>query len=142
MPSAVKYRFLRKASPALGRRLISLYSEQGWWTPGEGLRELNRLIRGSHCFVVAESAGEVAGMGRAISDRAGDAYLQDIAVGRAGRGNGIGRGLVAALCARLRKDGIGWIGLIAQDGSAGFYGRLGFKVLPNAAPMLVKGARV
>ncbi len=142
MTTAVKYRFVRKAGPELGRQIIGLYSSQGWWTRGEGLRELNRLIRGSHCFAVAESGGAVVGIGRAISDRAGDAYLQDIAVSPALRGKGAGRGLVAALCRRLRADGVAWIGLIAQNGSAGFYARLGFRVLKNAAPMLVKGARV
>lgn len=141
MAPAVKYRFLRKASPALGRQLIAFYSGHGWWTPGEGLRELNRLMRGSHCFLVAERGSSVIGMGRVISDRAGDAYIQDVAVLRSERKSGVGRAIVAALTRRLRRDGIGWIGLIAQDGSSGFYARLGFRVLRNAAPMLVKGAR-
>ncbi|MCM2267453.1 MAG: GNAT family N-acetyltransferase [Elusimicrobiales bacterium] len=142
MDGAVKYRFLKKASAAQAAGVIALYRAQGWWTPGDGPAALGRLLRGSHCFLVAERGGAVIGMGRAISDRAGDAYLQDVAVLPSERGAGTGKALVAALCRRLRKDGITWIGLIAQNNSESFYARLGFRALRGAAPMLIKGARV
>lgn len=140
--AAVDCRFLRKASPAEADRIITLYKAHGWWGRGEGRAALARLLRGSHCFAVAECGGEIVGMARAISDRAGDAYIQDVAVLPEHRGNGAGKALVRAVCRRLKRDGIVWIGLIAQDGSEPFYRGLGFAKLRNAAPMLIKGARV
>jgi len=141
MKGAIKYRFITKASAAEATGIITIYRAQGWWPRGSRAG-LNRLIRGSHCFLAAERNGKIVGIGRAISDGAGDAYLQDVAVLKAERGRGLGKGLVAALCRRLKRDGVNWIALIAQDGSAPFYSKLGFRPLPNALPMLIKGARV
>ena len=141
MKGAVKYRFIANASPAEANGIITIYRAQGWWRQGSRAA-LNRLIKGSHCFLVAERAGAIVGMGRAISDGTGDAYLQDIAVLKAERGAGTGKGLVAALVRRLKRDRITWIALIAQDGSGPFYARSGFRPLSNALPMLIKGARV
>lgn len=141
MKGAIKYRFIADASPAEATGIITIYRSQGWWARGSRAA-LNRLIRGSHCFLVAERDGRIVGMGRAVSDGVSDAYLQDVAVLKTERGAGTGKALVGALCRRLRRDGIDWIALIAQDGSAPFYRKLGFRPLANALPMLIKGARV
>ena len=141
MKGAVKYRFIANASPAEANGIITIYRAQGWWPQGSRAA-LNRLIKGSHCFLVAERDGAIIGMGRAISDGVGDAYLQDVAVLKGERGAGAGKAIVAALCRRLKRDGINWIALIAQDGSGPFYAKLGFRPLKNALPMLIKGARV
>ena len=77
-------------------------------------------------------------MGRAISDRASDAYIQDVTVDRAFRRQGIGSRMVARLVERLELDGIGWIGLIAEGDSSGFYERIGFSDF-NGKPMLYGG---
>ncbi len=136
MGPAVKYRFIKKATPAQAKEIITLYRAQGWWDKKASAAALNRLIRGSHCFVAAERDGKIIGMGRAISDRAGDAYLQDVTVDPAERGSGAGRGIVTAIERRLKRDGISWIALIAQDNSEPFYLKLGFKTLRRARPML------
>ena len=65
-------------------------------------------------------------MGRAISDRTNDGYIQDVFVSPDLRGRGVGAELVRRLALRLRIDGLGWIGLIAADGSWPFYAKLGF----------------
>lgn len=141
MTGAVKYRFISNASPAEANGIITIYRAQGWWRRATRA-QLNRLIRGSLCFVVAEREGRVIGMGRAVGDGVSDAYLQDIAVLKGERGAGAGAGIVKALTRRLRRSGIRWIALIAQGGSAPFYAGLGFRRLRNAAPMLIKGAGV
>lgn len=115
---------------------------QGWWGPKDTPRLLSRLVAGSHCFLLALRGGEPVGMGRAISDGASDAYIQDVMVLSSERGRGTGSAVVRALAARLRKDGLRWIGLIAQDGSAPFYEKLSFKVLKRAQPMLSRESHV
>lgn len=141
MKGAVTYRFVSGATQADANGIITIYRAQGWWRRATRV-QLNRLIRGSLCFVVAEREGRVIGMGRAVGDGVSDAYLQDIAVLKGERGAGAGAGIVKALTRRLRRSGIRWIALIAQDGSAPFYAGLGFRRLRNAAPMLIKGAGV
>ncbi|MHB0994791.1 MAG: GNAT family N-acetyltransferase [Elusimicrobiales bacterium] len=141
MKGAVTYRFVSRPTPADANGIITIYKAQGWWRRATRAR-LDRLIRGSLCFVVAERDGRIIGMGRAIGDGVSDAYLQDIAVLKCERGAGAGAGMVRALTRRLRRGGVRWIALIAQDGSEPFYSGLGFTRLKNAAPMLIKGARV
>ena len=81
-------------------------------------------------------------MGRALSDGSSDAYIQDMAVLPAERGSGAGSALLKALMARLKRDGIKWVGLIAQDNSEYFYRKAGFKTLKKARPMLSPGSYV
>ena len=79
---------------------------------------------------------EIIGVGRAISDGASDSYLQDITVKKSYRGKGIGSRIIDLLVEHLNRDGLKWIGLIAERGSHGFYDRLGFNKMPNSIPML------
>jgi len=90
---------------------------------------------GSHCFLVARSGGRLVGMGRAISDRVSDGYIQDVFVRPSLRGRGVGAELVRRLALRLRIDGLGWIGLIAADGTWPFYAGLGFRKMRRHDPM-------
>ena len=142
MSRRLTFRFIKKASAVTLEEIIALYRLQGWWNRGDKPELLPRIIKGSHCFVVAEMEGRVIGMGRAISDGAGDAYIQDVAVIKPERGSGAGSAIVKAITRRLKTDGISWIGLIAQDNSWPFYSRLGFKILNRAKPMLSKGSHV
>ncbi len=63
------------------RQVADLYRQAGWWDDApQHLDLLRRLVAGSHCFWVARSAGRIVAMGRAISDRVSDAYIQDVTV--------------------------------------------------------------
>jgi ribosomal protein S18 acetylase RimI-like enzyme len=118
--------------------VVALYQAGGWWVESRENRErIAPAIGGSFCFMVArERGGRIVGMGRAISDGASDAYIQDVVVLRQYRGCGIGRELIRRLTAHCRDCGIEWIGLIAEPGTAGFYRRLGYEVLEGYEPML------
>jgi spermidine synthase len=118
--------------------LAALYREAGWGADASAHPEIvRRIVAGSHCFWVARSDGRIVAMGRAISDKVSDAYIQDVTVTGSHRSCGIGRGIVRAIVERLRADGLGWIGLIAERGSRGLYEPLGFERMPDAAPMLL-----
>jgi ribosomal protein S18 acetylase RimI-like enzyme len=51
------------------------------------------------------------------------------------RGLGIGKRLVRELVSFGKKNGLVWIGLIAEKGSKGFYENLGFKTF-KGTPMI------
>ena len=142
MPIRLTLRFIKNADAALLQRIITLYQAHGWWDPSDKPALLRRIIKGSHCFLVAERDGRLIGMGRVISDDCSDAYIQDVAVLRSERGSGAGSAIINALKKKLKADGINWLGLIAQDNSAPFYARLGFAELKRAKPMLSKGSHV
>ena len=131
------YCFISKPTTQQIPQLIELYREAKWWSAEtDDVTLLLNLVAGSHCFLIAIEGHRIVAMGRAISDGASDAYIQDVAVKKAYRHHGIGTALVQRLVARLEGDGLNWIGLIAEKNSEAFYDRIGFKVMTESLPML------
>ncbi len=131
------YRLLQNPTDDQIDQLITLYREAGWWCEKIDSRDvLKGIISGSHGFCVAVTKNRIVGMGRSISDGVSDAYIQDVTVAKAYRRKGIASRIVTELIKKLEADGIGWIGLIAEKGSAGYYRPLGFDPMPNSTPML------
>jgi GNAT superfamily N-acetyltransferase len=119
--------------------IVRLYETAGWWRAHYDPAHVGPMVRGSHAFAVAvdPATGETVGMGRAISDGASDAYVQDVVVAPAYRGRGIGRRIVASLLERCAADGILWVGVVAEPGSAPFWERAGFAPLEGHTAMLL-----
>jgi aralkylamine N-acetyltransferase len=135
----IRFLFLTKPTADQIFQILKLYEAADWWTLGpDAPDEALKIIAGSHCFLVAEADGEIVGMGRAISDRTSDAYIQDITVRSDFRQRGIGSQLVQHLVNRLTADGLGWIGLIAERNSHPFYREIGFSEMPDSIPMLFR----
>jgi len=131
------YSFIEQPTADEINQITTLYRSEGWWKQeGDNPGMVRLIVAGSHCFLVAHQGARIIGMGRAVSDGASDAYLQDVTVMDSFRGKGIGTRIVETLIGRLERDGIQWIGLIAEKGSHPFYERLGFSVMKNALPML------
>lgn len=119
------------------KQITALYRHEGWWSKDADDPDLVRgIIAGSHVFMIATEDDGMVGMGRALSDRSSDAYIQDVTVKKEYRSRGIGTEIIRELVKRLRADGIEWIGLIAERGSHGFYSRLGFDKMSDSIPML------
>jgi aralkylamine N-acetyltransferase len=131
--------FLRDPTGDQAQQIVELYRAQSWWLArDDGRNELiSNLIAGSHCFVIAVEGANIVGMGRAISDRISDAYIQDLSVRDDWRNKGIGKMILRMLLERLRADGIAWIGLIAEPGSKNLYLQAGFREMPESVPMLM-----
>ena len=136
---AIRYEWVRRPGPKALKEIAGLYKAAGWWAPEDTPARICRMVMGSHCFLVACCSGRLIGMGRAISDKTSDAYIQDVFVRPGQRGRGVGAELVRRLALRLRSDGLGWIGLIAADGARPFYARLGFARMKRHDPMRFRG---
>jgi ribosomal protein S18 acetylase RimI-like enzyme len=135
----VIYKFIDTPNPDQVKQIVDLYLMEDWWDLDvESYDIVNKIIQGSHCFLAAIDEGRIIGMGRAISDKASDAYIQDVTVHNDYRRQGIGTEIIKAIISRLHNDGLGWIGLIAEKGSHDFYARLGFIRMPDSMPMLLK----
>ena len=137
-----RFEFLNRPTRDQTEGILRLYRNEGWWGEGPDDPDLvRRMVAGSHCFLLVTADGRdpaVIAMGRALSDGAGDAYIQDVAVAPPWRGRGVGAGIIRRLADRLHRDGLYWIGLIAERGSDPFYRRLGFETMPDALPMRLK----
>jgi len=82
---------------------------------------------------------KLIGIGRALSDLASDAYIQDVTVLKEFRGKGIGKKIIQTLIEKLKENNVDWIGLVAQPGTSSFYEELGFEPLKNHIPLKYKG---
>lgn len=128
--------FLEKPTELQKRQILGLYHRQGWWPESiTDPERVQRVIAGSHCFLAVSSGNDIVGIGRALSDRTGDAYIHDVTVREDFRRLGIGSRIVSTLVARLKEDGITWIALIAENSSQAFYKNLDFTAMEKAQPM-------
>lgn len=138
----MEYKFLsRPVGPDHKRQVVGLYREAGWWSQGDeaGPELAGRLIAGSHCFVCCVSGSEIIAMGRAISDGASDAYIQDVYVKTACRKQGMAREITRLIIERLLQDGMKWIGLIATPEALDLYAKMGFVQVDRTAMVLKMG---
>ena len=142
------FSFLTHPSDAQIDEILSLYRAAGWWQ-ASGSKEsdashIRDLISGSHCFVIAtlRTASDrdqpIIGMGRSISDGVSDAYIQDVVVKPAHRGQGIATQIIERIVNRLQTDRIGWIGLIAERNTQNLYNPIGFEPMADSTPMLYR----
>lgn len=128
--------FLTDPTDDQKKQILSIYHTQKWWPESVNDPErISRIIAGSHCYVVAMQGKDVAGFGRALSDRTGDAYIHDVNVREDFRNHGLGSRIVRMLIERLKQDGITWVGLIAEANSHTFYEKEAFARMDKAIPM-------
>jgi GNAT superfamily N-acetyltransferase len=117
--------------------IVQLYKAGGWWEDSYDPAGIPALIRGSFAFAVAvdKASGKAIGMGRVLSDRVSDAYIQDLIVFQQYRRHQVGSKLVHALLDHCQSKGVTWIALIAEPGTDLFYQTLGFKPMKRYVPM-------
>jgi ribosomal protein S18 acetylase RimI-like enzyme len=116
-----------------------LYRDAGWWHDDYVAEKfIQKMASGSCCFAGAFDNGKMIGMGRAVSDGASDAFIQDVTVLGEYRGQGIGKQIVNFVISDLKQKGIDWIGLIACPRTETFYAELGFKPMERHIPMLLE----
>ncbi|MCL2186279.1 MAG: GNAT family N-acetyltransferase [Treponema sp.] len=117
-------------------QLKNLYREAGWWNESDNADPdlINKIIKGSFCFVTASLENKLIGMGRAISDGVCDSYIQDVAVLNEFRGKGIGKMIMDELTDYLKSKNITWITLVSEPAAVSFYQKYGFLQMNNYIP--------
>ena len=132
---------IRIITSAREDELIRLYKDAGWWKKeyDKNTDFFKGLVATSACFVGAFHKNSMIGMGRALSDLASDAYIQDVAVLKPFRGKGIGAKIIKELVGFLQQHQVDWIGLIAKPNTSLFYEKLGFETLKDHVPLKFKG---
>ena len=120
--------------------LKNLYREAGWWDEHLDNNDpelINKIIQGSFCFVAASINGRIIGMGRAISDGACDAYIQDVVVLNEFRGKEIGVLIMNEIIKYLQSKNITWITLISEPEAVSFYQKYGFSRMNGYIPFIL-----
>ena len=123
----IEYRLLDDISGDTLERIAGFYLSANWVAPGENTAFLRPAFKGAFLAAGAFADGVIVGSARVLSDGCSDAYIQDVVVDPAYRGQGIGRGLITLLVANLEKHGIDWIGLVGEPGTEEFYRKLNWE---------------
>jgi GNAT superfamily N-acetyltransferase len=114
--------------------VIHGYLAQSYWSPGIPRNVVERAIANSLCFGVFRGAAQV-GFARVVTDRATFAYLADVFVLEAHRGQGLAKAMVRAILAHADLQGLRrWL-LATRDAHA-LYRQFGFKELANAGSVM------
>lgn len=110
--------------------VIHAFLSSTYWSPGIPVQTVERAIENSLCIGGYIDGRQVA-FARAVTDRATFAYLADVFVVPAHRGQGLSRRLVEALLSHPEFQGLRRMLLVTRD-AHGLYAKFGFR--PLAAP--------
>jgi GNAT superfamily N-acetyltransferase len=108
------------------------------WSPGIARDVVKRAIDNSLAFGLYAPDGSQAGFARAVTDRAGFAWLDDVFVLETHRGRGLGVWLVETVLAHPELAGLRFV--LDTDDAHGLYQRLGFRPVEATQLMERPGA--
>ncbi|MBM7168277.1 GNAT family N-acetyltransferase [Streptomyces sp. G44] len=116
-------------------------STDAYWALGRSRAKQDAAIAGSLNFGAYEgSSGEQVAYARVVTDRATFAWLCDVYVAPAARGNGLGTALVDAVRAHLEPFGLRRV-LLATADAHGVYEKAGFKPLADPGQWMALGGQ-
>ena len=110
--------------------LIHDFISHSYWGDGVPRAVVEKAIKNSLCFGAFTDAGNQVGFARVITDRATFAYLADVFVLEAHRGNGVAKKLIAHVAGHPDLQGLRRMMLATRDAHS-LYAAYGFKSLAN-----------
>lgn len=120
-------------------RIHQWLSVDSYWAKGRSLDKQQAAMAGSLNFgAYHETTGEQHGYARVVTDLATFAWLCDVFVDPAARGNGLGTALVAAVRDHLAPYAIRRVMLATAD-AHGVYAKLGFEPLADPSKWMSLG---
>jgi GNAT superfamily N-acetyltransferase len=96
-----------------------------YWASGRPVEVMLRAVRNSLCFGLYDPDGQQVGFTRAVTDLATFAWICDVYVDRAVRGNGLGTWLTNTATEHLLGHGLRRVVLATAD-AHGVYAKAGF----------------
>lgn len=113
---------------------IHAFLSQTYWSPGVPLAVVAKAIENSLAFGILRGQEQI-GFARVVTDKATFAYLADVYVLEAYRGQGLSKRLLDAILGHEELQGLRRF-LLATKDAHGLYAQFGFKELANPARMM------
>lgn len=114
---------------------VHAFLAQSYWAAGISRAVVERAIAGSLCVGAFAQGGEQVGFARVVTDRATFAYLADVYVIEAHRGQGLAARMVTALHDHPDLQGLRrW--MLATSDAHGLYSALGWTAIDDSAPFM------
>ncbi|WP_406150592.1 GNAT family N-acetyltransferase [Streptomyces sp. NBC_01012] len=112
-------------------RIHHWLSTDAYWALGRTREQQDRMTAGSLNYAAYDTtSGEQVAFARVVTDRASFAWICDVYVDRAARGEGLGTRLVTTVRDELIPLGVRRF-LLATKDAHGVYAKLGFTPLPE-----------
>lgn len=106
-------------------------SGESYWAAGIPRETFDRSVRGSLAIGAYDAADGMAGMARVVTDRATFGLIGDVFVGKAHRGAGLGKAIMAYIRAHPDLQGLRRLMLATRD-AHGLYAQYDFTPLSGA----------
>ncbi len=117
---------------------VHAFLDTSYWARGIDRATVERSIEHTLCFGIYDGTVQI-GFARVITDFARFAYLADVFVVEAYRGQGLGTWLVETILGHPELRGV-WRWLLATQDAHGLYARFGFAELPHLERWMLRGA--
>lgn len=117
---------------------LLIWQADAYWSRERPEEQIRRGIGESDCFVALEG-GEMVGFARIVTDHATFAWLCDVYVDPARRGEGISKALMDFVFACPDYVTVRWI--LGTRDAHGLYERYGFKCVDEPDRFMTKGFR-
>lgn len=128
--------YVVSSDPArLDLHAVHAYLSRSYWAAGIPFEVVERAAANSLCFGVYHGAEQV-GFARVITDRATFAYLADVYVLEAHRGQGLARWMMEVILAHPALQGLRRFMLVTRD-AHGLYARFGFHAPADPSGIMV-----
>jgi GNAT superfamily N-acetyltransferase len=113
-------------------------STDAHWAIGRSRETVQRAAEASMNFGALAEGGELLGYARVVTDHATFAWLCDVYVDRAARGQGVGLSLATTVTDALRPLGLRRV-LLATPDAHGLYAKVGFAPHPHPERLMQLG---
>jgi catechol 2,3-dioxygenase-like lactoylglutathione lyase family enzyme len=110
--------------------LVAALSERAYWSVGRSAEAIRRSVEGSICYGVYRGPQQV-GIARVVTDGATFAWLCDVFIDEAWRGQGLGIWLIETIVTEPDLAGIHRFILATRDAGELYRRHGGFEALPN-----------
>ena len=117
-------------------RAVHAFLTEAYWSKGVAFAVVDRAARHSLCFGLFQQERQI-GFARVVSDKATFAYLADVYVLEAHRGQGLSRLLLDAVFQHPDLQGLRNFLLFTRD-AHGLYAQYGFSPLGDATRLMEK----
>ncbi|REJ05508.1 N-acetyltransferase [Microbacterium bovistercoris] len=119
------YRFSSDLADIDRARVHAWLSEQSYWAAGRAREMQDAAIDGSRNYAVLDGSGRQVAYARVVTDAVTFAWLCDVFVDPAARGNGVGKLLVEGVISDIEQTTVRRIVLATAD-AHGLYAQYGF----------------
>lgn len=113
---------------------VHAYLAQSYWSPGIARERVERAAANSLCFGLFHGDQQV-GFARVVTDKTTFAYLADVYILEAHRGQGLSKWLMATILAHPDLQGLRRFMLATRDAHS-LYAQFGFTALANPGRLM------